>query len=233
MKSLASSGMPRLHRLPLSQFMSARNLIQLRSIRHLFRFFAIIFISMIQFQAFAQDGVLESQFNTSLYKPEAIRLVEGMYGEWLLRCQEIIPLQKRFCNISAPLRGADGGVRGIVLLTTDKAGKPGVLVKLDLPVAVGKPAIVSSAFSVKRDKGAAVPVRYEQTITPHFCGRTCDYVFPLDQKLVFALNSGNNADIAVVRDILPAWRKGEVRPEKLTVRGDGFAAALAASTATN
>ena len=219
--------------LPLSQAQRQTSAIVSASKRSTRCLGAILMIAVTCSSARAQDSVLESQFNTSLYKPEAIRLVEAVHGEWLLRCQEIIPLQRRFCNISAPLRSGDGNVRGIMLLTTDKAGKPGVLLKVDLPVAVARPAVVSSAFTVKRDKGAGIAVTYQQSVTPYFCGKTCDYVFPLDNKLVFALNAGQNADVAVFRDAPPAWRKGEIRPEKLTVRGEGFATALTASTARN
>lgn len=179
-------------------------------------------------RAGAQEA-LAAPLDLSLYREEAIRRVESRHGDWFVRCQEIIPLRRRFCNIAAPLRDGGGRSRGVFLVTTDHAGKPGILLKIESPLVVSQPLAISARFeAVARKRKASV--RYERKLSPVICGRTCDFVMPLESELAFALNSGVEIEFAVATIASGDWKTGFfVRGETLRVSGAGFDGALKAT----
>ncbi|QLP96432.1 MAG: hypothetical protein HZY79_02080 [Rhodoblastus sp.] len=105
---------------------------------------------------------LAAPFDVSMYRDDAVRLVETVHGEWRVKCKEIIPLRRRFCNIMAPLRNTDGRVEGSFLISTDRSGKPGVLMRILTPLVVGRPTVVATRFEA-RAKARAVPVVYRKS----------------------------------------------------------------------
>lgn len=176
----------------------------------------------------AQEA-LAAPLDLSLYREEAIRRLESRHGDWFVRCQEIIPLRRRFCNIAAPLRDGDGRSRGVFLVTTDHAGKPGILLKVETPLVVAQPLAISARFdAVSRKRKASV--RYERKLSPVICARTCDFVMPLESELAFALNTGAEVEFAVATIASGDWKTGFfVRGETLRLNGAGFDGALKAS----
>ena len=180
-------------------------------------------------EAFAESAVA-APLDLSLYRDDALRNIEAAHGDWMVKCTEVVPLRRRFCNLAAPLRDAQGRGRGVFLLTSDRDGRPGVLLKIDAPLVVSRPVVVTTQFDVKAKKGKR-PVRYERKASPLLCGGSCDYVFPLDSELAFALNEGIAVEIEIFAQIAGDWRTGfSARPETLTLSADEFSAALAFSS---
>lgn len=178
--------------------------------------------------ACAQDS-LAAPLDLPLFREDAVRLVETRHGDWLVKCQEIVPLRRRFCNIAAPLRDGGGRARGVFLVTTDHAGKPGILLKIESPLVVAQPVIISARFDAVARKRKA-PVHYERKASPVLCAATCDFVFPLDSELAFALNAGVEIKVAIADYVSGDWRTGFfARPETLSLGGARFDEALAAS----
>ncbi|MDQ0445964.1 hypothetical protein [Methylobacterium aerolatum] len=197
--------------------------------------------------AFAQNPIATPAIDESLFKEGSIQLREFNSKAWYAKCQEIIKIKKRVCNLLSTLPGTDGRPDGSILIATTDAGVPAVMIVLAKDVAEGRPISVKSSNIAQID-GRAVKVEYNTVATSQQCDATCKYMFPLDSRLVFTLNAGEPASIFVPAeepapppDPKAKSRKQKHKAEKnekvekaaaplYTILGDGFADALKAST---
>jgi hypothetical protein len=180
------------------------------------------------------DALSSPAINASLYSEGAIRKFEKQFDAWTTRCEEIAQLKYRVCNLLAGAYDAKGERRGTILLATDDAGKPTVLISINPPVRVSMPIAVETAFTTKSRK-RLVRVAYKNEFSAILCDAACKYMFPADQRLIFALNDGNvvkilfhGAERGVKSPLHPEVRDAAI---ELTVQGRGFARALQASLA--
>lgn len=180
------------------------------------------------------DALSSPAIDASLYSEGSIRKFQKQFDAWTARCDEIAQLKYRVCNLLAGAYDAKGVRRGTILLATDDAGKPTVLIAINPPVRVSMPIAVETAFTTKSRK-RLVRVAYKSEFSAILCDAACKYMFPADQRLIFALNEGNvvkiffhGAEKGVTSPLHPDARDGAI---ELAVQGTGFARALQASLA--
>ena len=185
--------------------------------------------------AHAVDALSSPAIDASIYKAGFVHQFEKRFEAWTTRCEEIAQLRRRVCNLLAGAYDDNGERRGSILLATDEAGTPTVMIAINLPVRVSIPIKVETAFKTKSKK-KFVQMGYRDEFPAILCDTTCKYMFPADQRLVFSLNEGNVVKIVFHgverRDGSAARRHGESDAVELAVHGKGFAQALQASLAS-
>jgi invasion protein IalB len=186
--------------------------------------------------SFAQSTVVSPAIDTSLFKDGTVQERELKFGNWFLRCQEIVKLQRRNCNLLSAMIDKKGEQRGSILMATDEKGQPGIMVALTLPVRLDTPVVVRSSFSVTSTKKPkkTIKVEYANKVIPTICDPSCKYLFAADPKLLFALNEGAEVEFEATQVNLTelTWLSlvGKGEALSLAVRGEGFADAVKAST---
>ena len=196
--------------------------------------------------AFAQNPIASPAIDESLFKEGSVQLREFNSKAWFAKCQEIIKIKKRVCNLLATLPGTEGRPDGSILIATTDAGVPAVMIVLPKEISEGRPISVRSSNIGKID-GRAIKVEYNTVAVSQLCDVTCKYMFPLDARLVFTLNAGEPALVFVPAEQpvsapvpVPKTRDRKqnhkvekvekVVPPSYTIPGEGFADALKAST---
>jgi hypothetical protein len=182
----------------------------------------------------ALDPLSSPAIDASIYKEGYVRQFEKQFESWTARCEEIVQLRHRVCNLLAGAYDDHGERRGTILLATDEAGRPTFMIAIKLPVRVSIPIEVETAFRTKAKK-KFVQMDYRDAFSAILCDTTCKYMFTADQRLVFSLNEGNVVKIVFHgvgrRDGL-VLAHGESDAVELAVHGEGFAQALQACLAT-
>lgn len=183
--------------------------------------------------AVAQAPLATPALDDSLFKDGAVQLREFNSGSWYAKCQEIVKISKRICNLLSTLPGNNGEANGSILIATTDTGVPAVLIALPQSISKGRSIEIKSSNLGKVD-GKAVKVEYSTVAASTRCDDTCKYMFPLDPRLVFTLNAGESASVFVPAEEPPAHgsKKKPKKPEAplYTIPGNGFADALKAST---
>lgn len=182
----------------------------------------------------AQDSLATPAIDASLFKDGAVQERETQFASWYLRCQEIVKLNHRVCNLLSRVVDKDGQGRGSILLATDDKGQPAILIALDQAIVSDRPIQLESSYSVESKKKPVV-VEYKQSVASSNCDKSCKFVFYADPKLVFAMNEGRDISVKVFK--AKASGQGKATKENkddvvaLVVRSDGFAGALKAAGA--
>lgn len=180
------------------------------------------------------------------FAPGAIRRYSQRHGAWTLRCEEIARLKRRFCDMRA--EGAGAGFTVSLTVTTSDAGEPAGLLRLPLGVALAAPITVAAqaqapasapttAKKPARGKAAAPPGKDDATrlriLACEAAG--CMTVWPVSRGQLAALAQGRPLVVAFqalkpvpVLASLDPW--SQTVPLQASISGEGFAAAVEAST---
>ncbi len=191
----------------------------------------------------AQDPLAKPAFDETLFKDGAIRMREQQFGAWYLKCQEIIKVRQRVCNMLSMINDSEGNALGSALIATNDAGEPTMMLSIAAPIHPDRPITLETSFETPGKKKKMVKVAHKRTVKAFRCDTTCKFIFPFESKLAFALNTGSDLSITTVVRAEPAaaglkpsdntsakTQKGA--PLALVVKATGFAAALTASTET-
>lgn len=193
----------------------------------------VLALSVMGGDAFAQSPIATPAIDESLFKEGAVEQRETTFDAWHLRCQEIVKMRRRFCNLLSDVTDSDGKRRGSLLLATDDLGNPAVLIAITAPVRLDRPLTVKSGYSLPQ-KGRPPKVRYEKSLYVMDCDTSCKFLFAADSKLISALNEGADVTVSgyVARPLEEFWLLPMQKTDTfvLTIRGKGFADALKAST---
>ncbi len=182
----------------------------------------------------ALDAVASPAIDHSLYRDGVVRSFERTFDAWTVRCQEIGVGMRRVCNLLTAVEDADGHPRGHALVGTDETGAPMLLIALPPPLAVDTPLVLR----LRRDadgKGIARDRTTRLALRPIICGALCKYMTKLEFWFSRSLNDGRDLAISArTTDVSLRLRPLGSRSDQdvlLTIRGEGFARALAASVA--
>jgi len=167
----------------------------------------------------------------SLFKEGVVENRETKFEAWYAKCQQIVKIQKRVCNLLSSVADKDGQTVGSVLVATDDKGTPAMMISLSTAVLPDKPLVIKTKFAAKTGKKSK-DVNYKKSVLAVQCETGCKFVFPLDTKVVFSLNAGNDVELTALVPPTPDAKK----PKKpvvtsLVISGRGFADALEASSA--
>jgi invasion protein IalB len=191
--------------------------------------------------ALASPGI-----DAEAFAPGAIRRYSQRHGVWTLRCEEIARLRRRFCDMRADGQGA--GFTVSLTVTTSDTGEPAGLLRLPLGVALAAPVTVAvqaesaapaptTAKKPARGKTAAPAPKDEATrlriLACEAAG--CMTVWPVSRGQLAALAQGRPLVVAfqalkpipVIASLDP-W--SQTVALQATIPGEGFAAAVEAST---
>jgi invasion protein IalB len=169
----------------------------------------------------------------TLFKDGALQTREVRFDNWYAKCQEIVKVKRRICNLLSTIVDKDGAAQGSVLVATTDNGSPAMMIAISSPILKDKSINLKSNYSSKIDN-KVVKVAYAHTADPSRCDPTCKVIIPLDPKLVFILNAGVELTVEVPYPA-PLGQPYTAKGKKdtfvpLIIRGEGFAAALKAST---
>jgi invasion protein IalB len=179
----------------------------------------------------AGDAFSSPAIDPSLFKPEAIRRIEGEVGAWRYVCDEVIPLKRRICSLNTFLYDENGGAVGAFVVSTDERGRPAALVRLRPPLAISQGLQLRASYEVKNGAKRRT-VAYADKIAVKLCDdKICTAFLYLRDEAVYALSIMQNIRIDYVsaQSGLASWRPGfESMYVKKTayVKGDGFSQAL-------
>ena len=183
----------------------------------------------------AQEIVATPAIDPSIFKDGEVESRDFKFGEWYAKCQQIIKIKRRICNLLSSVSDADGKPAGSVIIATTDAGIPAMMVSIPSEVTQKKAISVDATHLGKVD-GSVVKVEFSQVVNPMICDTTCKYMFPLDPKLVFILNAGEGVRIsAPPKERVARSTKKKPPPapggtKVMTIQGRGFSEALAQST---
>lgn len=162
----------------------------------------------------------------SLYRPEAVRRWAKQSAGWRIACDEIIPLQRRFCSLSTAAHPSHGALLASLTISTGQDGRPAAL--LVLPHGVFLP----DGVSLKAEGAKATPRRLRMTACD---ANACQLVYEPARTEIGVLRSGgalrfsfeiwsapSAADAASLSD---SKRRRQVT---VMISGAGFQQALAA-----
>ncbi len=171
----------------------------------------------------------------SLFKDGIVEQRETQHGFWHLKCQQIVKMRRRYCNLLSSVVDKDGKSHGAILIATDDTGQPTIMLALTQPVRLDKPLLVSSTFEVPSKKNP-VRVEYKKAVSATLCDISCKFLFAADSQLIFSLNAGKDVSVRVTaaRTLQQRWFRPPIEGDAvtLTVHGNGFANALKASKQT-
>jgi len=184
--------------------------------------------------AAAQSAIATPAIDSSLFKDGAVEQKEATYGAWHLKCQQIVKMKRRVCNLLSSVLDKDGKQVGSVLLATDDTGNPAMMIAFGWPVRLDKPLLISAGTattsSKKKSKGS-----YEKAVGAAQCDGSCKFVFPADSELIVTLNRGETISLKAYRSQPIAgtpwlWPLAKGDAADFRINGQGFAQALNAST---
>jgi hypothetical protein len=175
----------------------------------------------------ADSDLTSPAIDRSIFKEGAVKSFQAKSGEWISRCDEIVQLKKRICNLVAAVRDDLGRDRGVVIVATDQSGKLNILIKLLTPIVVSAPIAVEASFPLKRERKGMM-MNYRRYESPIVCSETCSFMFSADSRLLYALNQGEAAKIAalVTKGEMNWSRIGPLERVELHFSGEGFSQAL-------
>lgn len=179
----------------------------------------------------AQDSIATPAIDESLFKDGAVEQKEATYDAWHLKCQQIVKMQRRFCNLLSTVVDREGKEIGSVLLATDDTGNPAMMIAFGWPLRLDKPLLISPASPPVTSKKKG---NYEKAVRATQCDGSCKFLFPADSQLIVALNAGEDIVLKGYRarplDGAPwFWPFAKTDAVELRIRGKGFAEALGAS----
>ena len=145
--------------------------------------------------ALAGDLFSSPAFDPELYRPETLRQTNAVFDSWTVRCQELVPLRRRICNLISPIVVDPGGRPvGSVLMSTDDKGKPSMLIQIPPPVAVENPIVLSATISLGSDqksmaqmkqKNTPSAYKYTRTLPVEICRPVCTLLAKLDSNSLY------------------------------------------------
>ena len=185
----------------------------------------------------AEEPIATPAFDETLFKDGAVRMREQQFEDWHLKCQEVVKLRQRVCNLLSTLRDVQGQQRGSALVATNETGVPTMLIAVEVPIRQERPIVIESIFETPGRNKKPVKVRYKRSVKVARCDTNCKFIFPFETNLALALNSGSNlsvkASVPTTTSIVPAQTsktaKGAKKDLRLVVSANGFAEALKAS----
>lgn len=182
----------------------------------------------------AQDTIASPAIDPTIFKDGAVKAKEFQFDAWYARCQEIIKIKKRVCNLLSSLRDSSNIEAGSVIIATTDTGIPALMIAS--PIAVGPNRTMRLESShLSKIGGKVVKVEYKENSKPMVCDPRCKYMLPLDSRLVFTLNSGEDLKVSFVDPKNEAAQSkkptsSHVSFENYLVSGSGFSATLSATT---
>jgi invasion protein IalB len=182
--------------------------------------FTLVLVSFITANPAQSDTYLTTPaIDKSIFKEDAVKSLQSKSGEWISRCDEIVSLKKRVCNLIAAVRDNKNRDRGVVIIATDRVGKLSVLVKLLAPLAVSEPILIEASFRIKIKTKVTI-VTYQRYASAIVCSDTCNFMFAAESQLLFALNKGESAKITAsfVRGDINLSRIGPIERDALCQR---------------
>lgn len=185
----------------------------------------------------AQETVATPAIDPSIFKDGEVENRDFKFGEWYAKCQQIIRIKRRICNLLSSVADAGGKTAGSVIIATTDAGIPAMMISVPTEVTQRKAISVDASHLGKVD-GSVVKVEFSQVVNPMICDNTCKYMFPLDPKLVFILNAGEGIRVSTPPKERVAKKTKKKPPvpvpetKVMTISGQGFSETLAQSTKT-
>lgn len=182
--------------------------------------------------AWSQNELASPAIDTTIFKDGAVSLREFGFGKWHAKCQEILKIKKRVCNLLSNIYESDDIVVGSVLIATLDNGLPAVVLAFAPSKSKGEDISID-ASDILRVDGKLVKVSYANVLKNTICDAGCKYMFPLDPRLVFLLNSGKSARVERLMGSVEhsdSKRGHKVSKEKFYIDGNGFAKTLAETT---
>jgi hypothetical protein len=182
---------------------------------------------MVAELARADSDLTSPAIDRSIFKEDAVKSLQAKSGEWISRCDEIVQLKKRICNLVAAVRDDLARERGVVIVATDQSGKLNILIKLLTPIVVSAPIVIEASFSLKGER-KGMTMNYKRYESPIVCSETCSFMFPAESRLLYALSQGEAAKIAasVAKGGTNWSRIGPLERVTLHFSGAGFSQAL-------
>lgn len=192
-----------------------------------------VLFAMPEHRANAQETVATPAIDASIFKDGAVEAREFKFDDWYAKCQQIVKIRKRVCNLLTAVSDGTGRVSGSVLIATTDAGIPAMLISLPRELSQEQSISIESSHIGKVD-GKSVKVEFNNTVKPMMCDTSCKHMFPLDPRLVFILNAGESVKVTSLGYILSNNPKSKKRintkENTYTVSGRGFAETLSAIT---
>lgn len=183
--------------------------------------------------ASAQSPIATPALDESLFKEGAVQAKQFSSGRWHANCQEIVKVKKRICNLLAEMPGNGTVPNGSILIATTDNGVPAMMLAIPPEVSLQR-SISLKASNIGKVDGQVVKIEYSTVASVTQCDSSCKYMFPLDPRLIYVLNAGEDAAVFVpAEEAAPRTAKKKVQQEEkplYTIPGEGFAAALKAST---
>lgn len=181
----------------------------------------------------AQAPIATPAIDESLFREGAVQARQFDSGHWHANCREIVKIKKRICNLLGEMPSDGSVANGSILIATTDNGVPAVMIAIPPEVSRKRPISIKASNIGKVD-GRVVKVEYSNVANLTECDTTCKYMFPLDPRLVFALNAGESAAVYVPGEethqkVVSKKPNKEEKPV-YTIPGEGFAEALKAST---
>ncbi len=198
----------------------------------------LVAVSVSSSGAFGEESVATPALDTSIFKDGEIESRAFSDGEWHAKCQQIVKIKKRICNLLSSVLDKDGKIIGSIIIATTDAGIPAMMISIPSEISSKKEISVVGAH-LSKIAGRVVKVEFSQIINAMICNNTCKYMFPLDPKLVFILNGGESLTVSpspspIKGGPLDAKKKLQavIEANNMIIPGRGFAEILAKSTAT-
>lgn len=199
------------------------------------RFLVLLSVAVFSSGISAQEIVATPAIDPSIFKDGEVESRDFKFGEWYAKCQQIIKIKRRICNLLSSVSNADGKSAGSVIIATTDAGIPAMMISIPSEISQKKAISVDATHLGKVD-GSVVKVEFFQVVNPMICDNTCKYLFPLDPKLVFILNAGEGVRLSTPpkeRVARPTKKKptpAQGETKIMTIPGRGFSETLAQST---
>lgn len=196
--------------------------------------FAVLMVSGVQVSA--DDPFASPAIDPSLFKEGVIESYRATFEDWEINCQQVVRLLSRVCNMSSDVVDEEDHAKGRMLLATDDAGRPSIMLSVAAPLRLDRPVLMKTSFEVPRAGKKPKSTTYQRKLIPLLCELSCRFVFAAENDLLVSLNTGSNvyfeavlARLAADGHVLPVSKSDVVR---FTVSGKGFADALRATTST-
>jgi invasion protein IalB len=187
----------------------------------------------VSLTSYGQDLLATPAIDSTIFREGAIISREFRFGSWRANCQEIIKIKRRVCNMLSDIIDESNQSSGSALIATTDTGVPAIVFALPSLITGGKDIAVEANQLTKID-GKVVKVQYFSIVKATLYDNGCKYMFPLDARFTFILNSGEQIKISISNNAHVSKtekNKGDILVAKYFVKGDGFSEVLRGTTA--
>ena len=202
--------------------------------RFVFACAVLVAVAVFSSEALAQESVATPALDTSIFKDGEVESKSFGSGEWYAKCQQIVKIRRRICNLLSSVSDNSGKLIGSVIIATTDAGIPAMMISIPSEISLKREISVYGSHLSQVD-GKVVKVEFAQAVNAMICDSTCKYMFPLDPRVVFILNAGEGLKISSAPMESGAQNKKK-KPvtvavaSNMIINGNGFAEVLAKST---